>query len=333
MKSIIINILKFSVAATLIWYLLSSDKLNFGLVKEALNLGPQWIFCLLLLAIQAFASSFRWKFLLETKTSGSIRVKEMAKLTWIGLFFSSILPGAVTGDLIKLVYAKDLDKDLSRSFLITSALIDRIFGLIGLLILLGVFTLFNIQNILEITDISTQLISLNVLLFSGSATFIIILFLPLKLQAFILNIIQKIPLLGIKLAHLFENLWSIGRSKKVVCKCLTLSIALQFSNIFAFWILTSPHYSTPLPLDLVFTFIPLGLVTVAIPVAPAGIGVGHVAFDSLFQMMNVKGGASFFNLYFMCTLFINLLGIFPYLFSKKKHHLDEAKQFEEAPAS
>ena len=36
--------------------------------------------------------------------------------------------------------------------------------------------------------------------------------------------------------------------------------------------------------DLLF-IIPIGLITTTIPMAPAGIGIGHIAFDTLYRMI------------------------------------------------
>ena len=47
------------------------------------------------------------------------------------------LPGVVTGDVVKLLYVKDMHKNFSKTYLLTSVFIDRIIGLCGLLFLTG----------------------------------------------------------------------------------------------------------------------------------------------------------------------------------------------------
>ena len=104
-----------------------------GLVKKSFSAGYYWLGCLAILIVQDVVSAFRWKILLEIKTGTKLPALSMIRLTWIGLFFNSFLPGAVTGDFIKLLYAKDLDPKLTKTYLVTSVLLDRIIGLIGLL--------------------------------------------------------------------------------------------------------------------------------------------------------------------------------------------------------
>ena len=54
---------------------------------------------------------------------------------------------------------------------------------------------------------------------------------------------------------------------------------------------------------------PIGLITTAIPLAPGGIGIGHVAFESLYQLVGVAGGADIFNMYII-QLAVYLMGEF-----------------------
>jgi hypothetical protein len=254
----------------------------------------------------------------------------MLKLTWIGLFFNSFLPGAVTGDLIKLVYARDLDKDVSKTFLVTTVVMDRVLGLAALLSILGVSSIIYYSQLISLSPEMAKLIHFNLFLFLGAVSLIISLFLPEKFQEIILNLVKKVPLLGKKIEDTLTMAWTIGKNKRVVVKCLIISVALQLINFVAFYVISSPFYGAELPLPYVFTFIPIGFMAVAVPISPLGAGVGHYIFDSLFTFAGIKGGASFFNLFFICIVFVNLFGFLPYILSGKKHSLSETDQFEEA---
>jgi len=50
-----------------------------------------------------------------------------------------------------------------------------------------------------------------------------------------------------------------------------------------------------------------------LPISPAGLGVGHVAFDRLFSMIGLHDGATVFNVYLIGQLTPCLLGVIPYL--------------------
>lgn len=113
---------------------------------------------------------------------------------------------------------------------------------------------------------------------------------------------------------------------------IVVSMMAHFFGILAFWRLTSPFYDIAIPLRFAFAFMPLGLMAMAIPITPAGLGVGHAIFDTLFSYFGQKNGASLFNLYFITYVFLNLLGCIAYLTSsaQSKDLIEEAEVESEA---
>ncbi|OUR96173.1 hypothetical protein A9Q84_07375 [Halobacteriovorax marinus] len=322
---------KFLLAGALIGWLVNSGKLDFSLVKRLISESNNWIYAIILFIIIINLSSLRWRALLKTKSKAELPVVRLMSLTWIGQFFNTFLPGAVTGDLIKLVYARDLDKSLPKTFLVMTAFIDRILGLVGLIFLTGIFSLINYQEMAALSPKMSALLTFNGVLFIGSLVFIISLFLPEKFQNLILQISEKVPVIGNKLRKTFVQVWTIGKDKKTILGGVALSCLLQFGNIVVFWLVTHPFLEVAVPIGQLFTFIPIGLISIAVPISPAGLGVGHLIFDELYKLVNISGGASLFNLYFVISVSTNLFGMIPYLLSKK-HTLEEAEEFEDVNA-
>jgi uncharacterized membrane protein YbhN (UPF0104 family) len=250
----------------------------------------------------------------------------MAKLTWIGLFFSSVLPGAVTGDLVKLVYARRLDHSLSKTFLIMSVLFDRILGLIGLLFLMGIFSLATYSNLTHRSPAIGHLINLNFLLFIGVIVFLIWMFAPRSWQEKFLTIANKVPLLGPRIHKTLESIWKF--SKQSIVWGLLYSMAAQGLGVMSFWLITQAYYVEPISFAEAFTFIPLGLIAIAVPIAPAGLGIGHAIFDTLFGLFQIPKGASLFNLHFLIYVTVNLAGVIPYLLSTHRLDQKDMQEFE-----
>lgn len=321
------TILKFSFAIGIIVYLIKSERLDFSLVSQSFQSGWGWLICGSILFTIDCLSSFRWRWILNANSKKNLPIKKVIGITYIGLFFNSFLPGAVTGDLIKLVYAKDLDNELSKTFLVTSVFIDRIFGLIGLLLVLSISSLVYYSELIALSSKMEKLIHFNLFLGVGAIGFIISLFSPKNIQNLLLTLCGKIPLLGSKIAKTLKQVWVIGSRKDIVAKSIFYSAVVQTLNIVAFYILTSPFYAQEIPVQYILTFIPIGFVAVAIPISPAGLGVGHVIFESLFNMVGIPNGASFFNIFFVIRICGNLLGIIPYLLSGRKHTLQETEEF------
>ena len=74
-----------------------------------------------------------------------------------------------------------------------------------------------------------------------------------------------------------------------------------------------------------FFIMPIGLITIALPVAPGGIGIGHAAFESLYQLVGLSGGADVFNLYIIVQLAVYMLGGIPYLLHSREYRVPEEK--------
>ena len=329
MRNSIKLILKLALAFGIIAYLLKSGKLDFSLINKSFANGYNWLYCMLFLIAQDAISGIRWRWLLQLNSNAKFPFIDMVRVTWIGLFFNSFLPGAVTGDFIKLLYVKDLDPKMSKTYLVTSVLMDRILGLTGLLCILGLASLIFYTEITTLSPKMANLIHFNLLLFSGAIVFIIFLFIPRKFQKMVLDLSELVPVIGTKIHKTLAGVWLIGDNKLVLFKCILLSVVLQSMNFFAFYMVSSPFYSTDIPFQYIVTFIPIGFMAVAVPISPAGLGVGHVIFDKLFSMVGVEGGASFFNLYFLLLVFVNSFGFLPYVFNKQKHTLGEAEKFED----
>ena len=322
-------ILKFSCSLLIILWLLKSGELDFTLSREFLNSYKNTIAIFILsYSIITLLVSYRWKMLLQSGKQKDLPFKSIFKISWIGLFFNSVLPGAVTGDLIKLAYIKDLGKNITKTFMLSTVFIDRIIGLLGLLCLSGIFSLYNYTEIVSISPSLKSLVHLNFLLFIGAIILIFTLFLSKNWQETILSPMDSIPILGTKIKGLLEQVWLIGNRKDLFLKCLLISIIVQVISVCLFWKIITPFTSVPLSIGHAFIFIPLGFIAMAIPIAPSGLGVGHAVFGTLFSFFGIQKGASLFNLYFLCVVFCNLTGSIPYILAGKKY---SNQQLEQAP--
>ncbi len=325
MNSFVKTFLKFALAAALIGKLLSQNKLDFGPVIHSLD-NPSFVLAgiSLIIAIN-FLAAWRWKKLLEIgidlKQQKNISYLTIARLTWIGLFFNVLLPGAVSGDLIKYGYARNLGVKSSKKTIMASILIDRVIGLIALLILLGAFSIANYQGVVVKSLALSKLVHFNFFLLAAALFFLLGLLHPGPWK----EIAKKTAKLPLGLPRIFAIpliFAPFGEKKNSLYLALTVSLACQFLNILAFYVVIFPFVERDLSFTEAFTFIPIGLIAVAIPISPAGLGVGHAAFDQLFSFAKISGGASLFNIYFLSLISVNILGgAIPFLWKKEKARL------------
>lgn len=307
-------------------WLFNSGKLDFSLLKSSLQYKGAWALSLLLTFANLAIGTLRWKYLLEAKSNIKLKFLAVLRVQWIGLLFNTVLPGAVTGDLIKLLYARDLDKKLDKMFLLASVLLDRILGLFGFICILGISGAIYYNDLSQKAPDIRHLIHFNFVLFFFLMVFFLFMFMPQTGQNKMVELMEKIPRLGPKLARPFQEIWVLGSGKRRILVTVLISMLSQICNIIAFWNLAAHFFPHHVPLKYAFTFIPIGLISIAIPITPAGLGVGHLVFDKLFMYFQVPKGASLFNFYFILATIANIIGIVPYLMSGKKHTLKETAE-------
>ena len=316
-KSILFNILKFTLAAALITWLINSGKLDFEIIKELLSKPLTIIAACLLLLFNHFLSAARWKIILDHKSSQKLQLRDIFKANWIGIFFNSVLPGSVSGDLIKVFYVKDLNKDLSKKYLFVSVLIDRVLGLFGLISLGGIVSIIQYTKFEKFFE-AKKLIDINIALFIVVIVCLSSVFFFQKVPHLIAKPFREVPILGGIVSKL-EELWShLCVLRRKLIKIWLMSMFIQGNAALIFWFLVRPFIETAFSLDQALTILPIGFITIALPISPAGLGVGHAAFESLFGYFNISGGANFFNIFFLMNLITNLTGIIPYVLFKKE---------------
>lgn len=321
LKTIFVNTLKVLLAGALIYWLINSGKLDFKLLMK-LKDHPFGVASAIILSVANFVLvSYRWKTILGARSLVHLPLSGLLKITWIGQFFSSVLPGSVSGDLVKILYIQKFDRNFTKKFVFASILIDRVMGLSGLILLVGCSSLIFGSRIMSNAPAMKPLLNMNYLLmFLVILSFTVFYFLHHWIRDILVKI-QKIALGGLfeKIISLWDDLVII---KGHMVKAVLLSIVVQFIAVLIVWSLVSPFVGNHMNFVQALAFIPLGLMTLALPVAPSGLGVGHAIFQKLFELSGIDNGASLFNLYFVVTLAVNVLGVIPYVLTKTKTEKD-----------
>lgn len=317
LKTIIINGLKILVAGGLIYWLINSGKLDFDLLFKIFHYPLPLIITFFLCLINFFLAAVRWETILRARSAIKLPIGGIFKITWIGQFFSSVLPGSVSGDLIKMFYVQRYNSNFSKKFVFASIFIDRLMGLSGLILLVGISSFLFGSRILDKAPAMQTLIQINYLLSLLVLTSLFIfVFFNHFIRRFLVFLEQKVPgQLLLKLINFWDELVSI---RSQMLKAVLLSLVMQFIAVLEFWALIYHFVQDQMDFVQALTSIPLGLMTLALPIAPSGLGVGHAIFQKLFELSSIQNGASLFNIYFVVTLMVNIMGVVPYVLTKTK---------------
>ena len=135
-----------------------------------------------------------------------------------------------------------------------------------------------------------------------------------------LRLFQSLPAskFSVKVYSAFK---SYQHQKTTLFLTLILSICLHTLIALIFFQVAHLMGIKEMELATQFFLMPIGLITVAIPISPGGIGIGHVAFESLYQLAGLSGGADIFNLFIIVQLAVYLLGGIPYFLYSSNYQI------------
>ena len=278
--SILKSILKIALASALIYWLIASDKINLNAIQ--LILAPEYLIpCFVLIFGNLFITSERWRFLLSRQDVILNRWSAL-KLTFIGLFFNFAMPGGVGGDVVKGVFIAKSQPE-KKGVAAFSILMDRILGLYSMVLIAVISMFFDLSHVLATEALKMLFIFVVIFLLASSTFFALAFTKNEKLFTQIDLLLRKLPL-GLKLARIYEILHSYGKKSSTFWNSILLSFIAQSFTVFFIILVGNAMGMTDVRWTTYFLVVPLGLIATALPIAPAGIGVGQAAFYFLFNL-------------------------------------------------
>jgi len=269
------------------------------------------------ITIAAIAVFFIDIFLMAVRTSLLFRpfgmrltILKSVELTLVSLFFSTFLPGAGGGDLVKLYYATKENAG-RRAEVATILMFDRSIGFFAMLILPLFFVPMFLPLLQSVPVLRTILIFVAALSAAMLAAFLLFAF-SVRLRDFLARRSMPFPRWRNLAARVLEIVRSLARNPGTLLAALLLSVFANLSviviTVFAVLILDPHSLSSRMCL-----VIPIGHVVNALPLTPGGLGVGETALNALFELTGLHGGAETLLFWRVWKAIVGLLGLFIYI--------------------
>lgn len=331
LKNVALWIVKIGLVGAIMYWLIQSGRMDWSkLTRLVTHPGLS----LSALALIAFGTTLlvvlRWQMLLKAHDVHSPWTRLFA-IHWISLFFATFLPGAVSGDGVKAFYVyKESPAGTGKTPILTSLIVDRLLGLSGLLAVGLVAYVVAAPSLVQSPEL--QLLGLAMLgLFSGMALFLILVVRRQRAGGDrIASLLSKLPASGL-LLKVYNAFRTYREHRRALFWGFWLSFAGQAVLALGVWILADLACDCSPGIKGIFLATPLGELSTAIPLGPLGVGVGHGAFEYLFQMQGIPAGADTFNLFTADRLLMGAIGGLVYLFFRAQDGAPETLEdpFEE----
>jgi len=320
-KKHFITLLKLSFAISIIYYMISTGKLDLHQIVQISHKKVMVIKVVLAIFSVYVLCTIRWYYLLIWQGIPAA-FGTVAKINCTGIFFNSFMPGAVGGDLVKAFYIAKENQD-HRTKAIITIIIDLILGFETLMIVAMVALLINYHTISSNPQLKALSIAICIYIFlsllAAAAVF------SKRVKRFLIfigisDLIYKLPMKE-KFFKIYDAFHTYADQKMRLVKAMAITIPLDILNIYAFFIIGREMGEALLSTASYFTAVPAGLVVASLPIAPAGIGVGQGAFYNLFAWFGASSGAigaTIITIYQLLMIAVNMCFVVVYLYNREE---------------
>lgn len=275
------SLAKIAFASGIVIWLISSGRFDLRLLAQLWSPVPIFV-GLLLIALNWAAASERWRGILNSQ--GFIMSPwDTMRLTMIGSFFNFVIPSGVGGDVVK-GYFIARDNPQARVKAVLTIAVDRLLGLFSMVLMAIVVILYDwdlVQSKPELRALAT----LVVLIFLAFMIFWILIFSRRVVSTgWTERLLARLPF-SKRTTQIYHSIAEYRFSKPAFFKAITWSWVSQGCAIVFFIFMARTLGYNEIELHTFFFVVPIGFMVMAIPISPAGIGVGQAAFFYLFSLV------------------------------------------------
>jgi uncharacterized protein (TIRG00374 family) len=316
--------LKVLLTTIVLWVLYHYSQLRFSLLFTFLDHPMPTILIIALCYLMVVFHAWRW-YRLNSAQRIPLSFLQTLLPAYMAIAFNNVLPGSIGGDFFRLYFVlKNFPNQKSNAIL--SIFVDRITGLLGILIIACLVAPFYFNVIREHT-ILYYLMGVSfaiclVCLFSFIGGVLLLserVGLAGRIEKFLHKLKFSKQLLSLLAAiHIYRN------AKLIVLESLIMSMATQVLLLITVCLINQVMGLPPLPLGVYMLALVIGQIANLVPLTPGGIGVGEAAFANIIYLLQPGSVAAYATVFFSLRLLSTLaylpgvlIGIFKFHYLQK----------------
>jgi glycosyltransferase 2 family protein len=302
-------LVRLAIAGALLAYLAKSGMIDARALSRPFTAWPVALVAVALVFVDVSLMALRLSWLFRPLGLRLPWAKSF-QVTLVSFFFAQFLPGATGGDLARLFYvAKDYKG--RRSEILTVSLFDRAVGMLSLLVmpLLGAPAFAGlIRATPALRDLLVSAAVLAALLVAG---FLACLYFQSYMEGLAHAVFGFLPWKD-WYGQIIRTIASYRHHVGIVAAALGISIVAN--SLLLIVMVLAVYVLNPAGLDAkIALIVPLGFIANCLPFTPGGLGVGEEAFNALFTVAGLTGGAEALLCWRVWTSLVRLLGLVFYL--------------------
>jgi uncharacterized protein (TIRG00374 family) len=308
------SLVRVAMGTAILFYLAKSGQINFSSLVRLLRAWPISVIAVGFLLVDILMMSIRASLLFRSARL-TLSLGDSFQLNLIGFLFSTFLPGAAGGDIAKVVYATR-ENHGRRAEVATVLILDRIVGLFSLVVLPMLFAPFFpdllrsvplLRRLLYMDAILAALLVIGAALFGFSA----------PTRGWVSQVLSRWTAIKGLALRVLDAMALQGKARSTLALAFLLSL---LANLALIVVTALGLYAVnPLSFSIRLALVaPIGHLVNSVPLTPGGIGVGETAFNALFKLMGISGGAEAMLCVRVWNIAIGLLGLVVYLFGMRR---------------
>lgn len=235
------------------------------------------------LALAAILLSFARWWLLVRAFEIPFSIGEALRLGFLGYLFNFISFGSVGGDLFKAVLVAR-DKPQRRPEAVASVLLDRAFGLLGLVVLafIGLTCFAGLQ---PLSPLLAGIRNASGVVAMASVTALVCAVFAGRWFDLAIDHAAKVPVVGDTIARMARAVRLLRKRPLAIPAMMLMSIAVHALLATTLWLISAGVYTERPTLAQHLMVVPPGMAAGALPLAPGGLGLQEGALSALFEQL------------------------------------------------
>jgi glycosyltransferase 2 family protein len=308
MRQILLFLMRLGVGFGLLAYLAESKSIDLSTLSRLFTAWPISIGAITLLLLDLALMAWRLCWLFHPHGM-HLPLGASLRLTLVGSFFASFLPGRAGGDLARVFYASR-ESSGRRTEIISVLIFDRAIGLFSMLILpLLLAPIF--PELLRATVVRVALATAAILALGMLIAFLACVFIPSMVHRLARGPLG-FPAWRELVVRFLGTITAYSRSPGTLIAALSLALVGNLTCIAVTALALVAVQPARLAARLC-VLVPIGQIVNSLPISPGGLGVGEAAFNALFKIAGLQGGAEALLCCRIWTILVSILGLAFYL--------------------